>query len=456
MIDNKSHIVYFLGIGGIGMSALARYFNAQGYSVSGYDRTPSPLTKRLEDEGIAVHYVDDPSLIPEDIEFVVLTPAIPSNLLELNYLRDKGIRIIKRAEVLGMLSKQHKAIAIAGTHGKTTTTALVTHILMTANMKLSAFIGGIARNIDSNVVIGDNNDDLMVMEADEFDHSFLHLSPFVSIVTSIDADHLDIYGDYQHLVDSFNEFVNKTADDGLVVYHADLPITTQKKHITYGLENADVIAENIRIVNGFTTFDVVVADYGTISSSMRNLSSLRMRLYGNHNVQNAIAAIIVCTYLGVSEEDIREGLATFKGVQRRFDIRVRNEKHVYIDDYAHHPAEIKAALLAARKVFPEKELTVVFQPHLFTRTRDLMDGFAESLSLADRVILLDIYPARELPIEGVTSAALLEKITAKKKILCKKEELLNTIKGIDPELVMTVGAGDIDRFVPQIERMLGE
>lgn len=456
MIDNKSHIVYFLGIGGIGMSALARYFNAQGYSVSGYDRTPSPLTKRLEDEGIAVHYVDDPSLIPEDIEFVVLTPAIPSNLLELNYLRDKGIRIIKRAEVLGMLSKQHKAIAIAGTHGKTTTTALVTHILMTANMKLSAFIGGIARNIDSNVVIGDNNDDLMVMEADEFDHSFLHLSPFVSIVTSIDADHLDIYGDYKHLVDSFNEFVNKTADDGLVVYHADLPITTQKKHITYGLENADVIAENIRIVNGFTTFDVVVADYGTISSSMRNLSSLRMRLYGNYNVQNAIAAIIVCTYLGVSEEDIREGLATFKGVQRRFDIRVRNEKHVYIDDYAHHPAEIKAALLAARKVFPDKELTVVFQPHLFTRTRDFMDGFAESLSLADRVILLDIYPARELPIEGVTSAALLEKITAKKKMLCKKEELLDTIKSIDTELVMTVGAGDIDRFVPQIERMFGE
>ena len=459
MSDNKSHIVYFLGIGGIGMSALARYFNAQGYSVSGYDRTPSPLTKRLEDEGISVHYVDDPSLIPEDIEFVVLTPAIPSNLLELNYLRDKGIRIIKRAEVLGMLSKQHKAIAIAGTHGKTTTTALVTHILMTANMKLSAFIGGIARNIDSNVVIGDNNDDLMVMEADEFDHSFLHLSPFVSIVTSIDADHLDIYGDYQHLVDGFNEFVNKTADDGLVVYHADLPIKTQKKHVTYGLENADVVAENIRIVNGFTTFDVVVATGRCLQSTPSvkgSLSSLRMTLYGNHNVQNALAAIIVCTCLGVSEEDIREGLATFKGVQRRFDIRVRNEKHVYIDDYAHHPAEIKAALLAARKVFPEKELTVVFQPHLFTRTRDLMEGFAESLSLADRVILLDIYPARELPIEGVTSAALLEKITAKKKILCKKEELLNTIKGVDPELVMTVGAGDIDRFVPQIERMLGE
>ena len=449
-------MLYFLGIGGIGMSALARYFKAKGYEVAGYDRTPSPLTHRLEDEGISIHYVDDPSLIPENIEFVVLTPAIPSNSLELNYLREKNIKIIKRAEVLGMLSRQHKALAIAGTHGKTTTTALVTHILMTANTKVSAFIGGIVRNIDSNVVIGSDKDDYVVMEADEFDHSFLQLSPYVSIVTSIDADHLDIYGDYQHVTDSFNEFVNKTADDGLVIYHADLPIKTAKKHVTYGLVNADVVAENIGIRDGETCFDVVVADSSSAPSSLRDLSSLRMSLYGNHNVQNALAAIIMCSYLGVSEEDIREGLATFKGVQRRFDIRVKNAKHVYIDDYAHHPAEIKAALTAARKVFTDKELTVVFQPHLFTRTRDFMDGFAESLSLADRVILLDIYPARELPIEGVTSAALLKKITSKNKILCSKEELLNTIKSIDPELIMTVGAGDIDRFVPQIEKLLGE
>ena len=449
-------MLYFLGIGGIGMSALARYFKAKGYEVAGYDRTPSPLTHRLEDEGISIHYVDDPSLIPENIEFVVLTPAIPSNLMELNYLREKNVKIIKRAEVLGMLSRQHKALAIAGTHGKTTTTALVTHILMTANTKMSAFIGGIARNIDSNVVIGSDKDDYMVMEADEFDHSFLQLSPYVSIVTSIDADHLDIYGDYRHVTDSFNEFVNKTADDGLVIYHADLPIKTEKKHVTYGLANADVVAENIRVVDGETCFDVVVADSPSTPRFLRALSSLRMSLYGNHNVQNAIAAIIMCSYLGVSQEDIRKGLAAFKGVQRRFDIRVRNAKHIYVDDYAHHPAEIKAALTAARKVFADKELTVVFQPHLFTRTRDFMGGFAESLSLADRVILLDIYPARELPIEGVTSAALLEKITSKEKILCSKEELLNTIKRIDPQLIMTVGAGDIDRFVPQIEKLLGE
>ena len=450
-------MLYFLGIGGIGMSALARYFKAKGYEVAGYDRTPSPLTHCLENEGISIHYIDAPSLIPENIEFVVLTPAIPANALELKYLRDKNVKIVKRAEVLGMLSREHKALAVAGTHGKTTTTALVTHILMTADKRMSAFIGGISRNIDSNVVIGEDKDEFMVMEADEFDRSFLQLAPFVSIVTSIDADHLDIYGDYEHLVASFNEFVDKTSDDGLVIYHANLPIKTTKKHVTYGLENADVTAENIRIVDGETQFDFVVANYCALPSylsNLRNQSSLSMRLYGNHNVQNALAAIIMCSYLGVSQEDIRKGLATFKGVQRRFDIRVRNEKHIYIDDYAHHPEEIKAALLAARKVFSDKELTVVFQPHLFTRTRDFMDGFAESLSLADRVILLDIYPARELPIEGVTSAALLERITSKNKMLCSKEELLDTIKSIEPELVMTVGAGDIDRFVPQIENML--
>lgn len=453
-------MIYFLGIGGIGMSALARYFKAKGHEVAGYDRTPSPLTKRLEAEGIAVHYSDDPHLVPENIDFVVLTPAIPSNSLELNYLRGRNVKIVKRAEVLGMLSRQHKALAIAGTHGKTTTTALVTHILMTADRRLSAFIGGIARNIDSNVVIGEENDELIVMEADEFDHSFLQLSPFVSIVTSIDADHLDIYGDYQHLVESFNEFVDKTADDGLVIYHANLPIKTNKKHITYGLEHADVIAQNICVISGETCFDVKIAveDHLVDDKNLFNLRNLRepikMSLYGNHNVQNALAAIIMCSYLGIDEASIREGLATFKGVQRRFDIRVKNAKHIYVDDYAHHPEEIKAALTAARNAFSDKELTVIFQPHLFSRTRDFMDGFAESLSLADRVILLDIYPARELPIEGVTSAALLEKITSKDKMLCSKENLLDTIKDIDPELVMTVGAGDIDRFVPQLEKML--
>lgn len=442
-------MVYFLGIGGIGMSALARYFKAKGYAVAGYDRTPSPLTQRLENEGICIHYADDPTLIPDGIDFVVLTPAISANSLELKYLQEKNVKIIKRAEALGMLSRQHKGIAVAGTHGKTTTTALITHILMTAGKKMSAFIGGIARNIDSNVVIGGEKDEFVVMEADEYDRSFLQLSPYVSVVTSIDADHLDIYGNYDNLVKSFQDFTKKTSPDGLVVCHQNLPVTGEKM-VTYGLENADVTAKNIIVTEGVTCFDVE-AD----SKYVPGLTGLhlKMSLYGNHNVQNALAAIIVCSYIGVNQEDIKNGLATFKGVQRRFDIRFRNEKHVYVDDYAHHPEEIKSALLTARNVFNDKELTVVFQPHLFTRTRDFMDGFAESLSLADNVILLDIYPARELPIEGVTSAVLLEKITAKNKMLCSKEELLKKIQDIDPELLMTIGAGDIDCFVPQIERM---
>lgn len=451
---NNVKTVYFLGIGGIGMSALARYFKAQGCRVAGYDRTCSPLTQKLENEGIDIHYQDDPSLIPADLEFVVMTPAIPSDLHELGVLRDRGAKIVKRAEVLGMLSRERKTLAVAGTHGKTTTTALVTHILMTAGKRLSAFIGGISRNIESNVVIGDTDDQLVVMEADEFDHSFLQLSPFASVVTSIDADHLDIYGDYQHLVGGFNEFVNKTADDGVVIYHENLPIQTLRNHVTYGLENADVVASGIKIANGLTEFEVRfngnVSDL--VGDDMNGLS-VAMPLYGNHNVQNALAAMLICSFVGVEAATIKEALLTFKGVQRRFDIRVRGVRNVYIDDYAHHPEEIKAALFAARKVFGDKELTVVFQPHLYTRTRDFMDGFAQSLSLADRVVLLDIYPARELPIEGVTSSALLAKITAGKKMLCTKENLVDVIEDIEPELLMTMGAGDIDRFVPKFEQL---
>lgn len=446
----KGKVVYFLGIGGIGMSALARYLKAQGYEVAGYDRTRSPLTQNLENEGIKIHYLDDPTLMPENPEFVVLTPAIPNDLMELKILREKKTKILKRAEVLGMISRKHKTLAVAGTHGKTTTTALVTHILLTANEKLSAFIGGISCNINSNVVIGNSDDKFVVAEADEFDHSFLQLSPFASIVTSIDADHLDIYGDYQHLVASFNEFVNKTSDEGIVVYHENLPVETAKNHVTYGLENADVMACNIQIVNGLTEFEIQTS-VGWLSYFRGK--NIAMPLYGTHNVQNALAAIVVCAYNGVDLPSISKALMTFKGVQRRFDIKVRGEKYVYVDDYAHHPEEIKAALTAARKVFDNKELTVVFQPHLFTRTRDFMNGFAESLSIADQVILLDIYPARELPIEGVTSAALLEKIAAKKKMLCTKENLVSTVESIDPELFMTMGAGDIDRFVPVFEEL---
>lgn len=439
--------IYFLGIGGIGMSALARYFYQKGCEVSGYDKTPSPLTKRLEEEGILIHYEDNPELIPDNVDFVVLTPAIPADSLELNYLREQNVRIIKRAEVLGEISRQCRSVAVAGSHGKTTVTALITHLLNYAGKKMSAFVGGIAKNIDSNVIIGDENDEIVVMEADEFDRSFLQLNPYISIVTSIDADHLDIYGDKEQLNEGFSQFVNKTMPEGVVIYNSALSIKTDRKHLTYGFEDADVMARDIRIENGMTKFTVVTKEgleYG----------EYEMQLFGRHNVMNAMSAIMTCFQLHVDMKTVREGLAAFQGVQRRFDIRLKNDKVCYIDDYAHHPEEIKASLKAVRDIYPEKELTLIFQPHLFSRTRDFMNEFAEALSLADRLLLMEIYPAREKPIEGITSSVLLEKVSCKEKQICSKEELIDTIRKINPELIMTMGAGDIDRFVPQIETLL--
>ena len=439
--------IYFLGIGGIGMSALARYFYQKGCEVSGYDKTPSPLTKRLEEEGILIHYEDNPELIPDNVDFVVLTPAIPADSLELNYLREKNVRIIKRAEVLGEISRQCRSVAVAGSHGKTTVTALITHLLNYAGKKMSAFVGGIAKNIDSNVIIGDENDEIVVMEADEFDRSFLQLNPYISIVTSIDADHLDIYGDKEQLNEGFSQFVNKTMPEGVVIYNSALSIKTDRKHLTYGFEDTDVMARDIRIENGMTKFTVVTKEgleYG----------EYEMQLFGRHNVMNAMSAIMTCFQLHVDMKTVREGLAAFQGVQRRFDIRLKNDKVCYIDDYAHHPEEIKASLKAVRDIYPEKELTLIFQPHLFSRTRDFMNEFAEALSLADRLLLMEIYPAREKPIEGITSSVLLEKVSCKEKQICSKEELIDTIRKINPELIMTMGAGDIDRFVPQIETLL--
>lgn len=438
--------IYFLGIGGIGMSALARYFYQKDCMVSGYDKTPSPLTKQLEKEGIAVHYEDNPNLIPDDIDFVVLTPAIPADSLELNFLRNKNVPILKRAEVLGKISRQCKTVAVSGSHGKTTVTAMITHILNYSGKKMSAFVGGIAKNINSNVIIGDENDEVVVMEADEFDHSFLQLSPYISIVTSIDADHLDIYGDKEHLVDSFNQFVNKTVADGVVLYNSDLEIKTDRKCLTYGFDDADVMARNVKIEDGMTLFSVVTKeglDFG----------EYKMQLFGKHNVMNALVTIMTCFQLHVDMKTVREGLASFEGVLRRFDIRYKDEKVCYIDDYAHHPEEIKATLKAARDVCPDKELTLIFQPHLFSRTRDFMDEFAEALSLADKVVLMEIYPAREKPMPGITSSVLLEKVSCEKKRLCQKDELLDVIKSIRPQLLITMGAGDIDRFVPQIETL---
>ncbi len=427
MNNSGMNTVYFLGIGGIGMSALARYYHSQGWLVAGYDRTCSPLTSQLEAEGMAIHYEDNPALLPVDIDKVIYTPAVPQDLNEIAELRRRGIPLMKRAVALGEVSQAHFTIAVAGTHGKTTTTAMVAHILKECGVDVTAFIGGIANNFNSNLVLGSGIESTLVVEADEFDRSFLQLAPNVSIINSIDADHLDIYGDRKHLVEGFNAFAQLT--QGPVIVKEGLDVSASKM-LRFGFGEA--------------------CDYRV------DKLNLPLSIPGRHNQLNATAAFAAATQIGLQPEDILRALSTFKGVKRRFDIRVRNKKHIYIDDYAHHPEEIKSCLSAIKASFPSKRVTVVFQPHLFTRTRDFMEDFARSLAMADSLILLDIYPAREKPIEGVTSQALLEKVAIADKRLCSKDHLLATVEQLHPELLVTVGAGDIDRFVEPLEKMISQ
>ena len=443
MNNKEGHTIYMLGIGGIGMSALARYYHSHGHTVAGYDRTPSPLTRQLEDEGMAIHYDDRPDLLPAHIDFVVYTPAVPKNLKEFEALRQNNIKIMKRSEALGMVSEQHFTLAIAGTHGKTTTTAMVAHILHTCGKDTTAFIGGIANNFNSNLLLGQGEDSIMVVEADEFDRSFLHLRPEVSIINSIDADHLDIYGDRQHLVQSFNDFAHLT--ERKVIVKEGLAVTTDRG-IRFGFgDGCDYRAEVIRSERGITDF---------LIHGEGQTTEVQLPMAGSHNVLNATAAFVAARQIGLEPQAIAEALASFKGVKRRFDIRVNNERHCYIDDYAHHPEEIRSCLTAVREAYRGKFITLVFQPHLFSRTRDFMDEFASALALADRLILLDIYPARELPIEGVTSKALLDRVKLNDKCLCSKAELIDLIDSKRPELLITMGAGDIDRFVEPLEKLI--
>ena len=441
MTHGEEHTIYFLGIGGIGMSALARYYHSFGYTVAGYDRTPSPLTRQLENEGMAIHYEDNPNLLPALIDFVVYTPAIPKDLQELEALRQNNIKIMKRSEALGLVSEQHFTLAIAGTHGKTTTTAMTAHILNACGKDTTAFIGGIANNFGSNLLLSKGKDSIMVVEADEFDRSFLRLKPAISVINSIDADHLDIYGDRQHLVKSFNEFAQLTEKQ--LIVKEGLEIEGESLRFGFGEDN-DYRAEIVKTENAMTDFVI----YGEGTST-----EIQLPMAGRHNVLNATAAFVAARQVGIAAKDIASALATFKGVKRRFDIRVNNAKHCYIDDYAHHPEEIRACLQAVRSAFPNKKLTLVFQPHLYSRTRDFMDEFAEILALADELILLDIYPARELPIEGITSEALMNKVQLKDKKVCPKPALINLIDSEKPELLVTMGAGDIDRFVEPLEKL---
>lgn len=443
---NQIHNVYFIGIGGIGMSALARYFKTIGKQVSGYDKMPSALTNELIESGISIHFEDNIDLIPKDFfienTLVIITPAVPMVHSEWNYFLERGYVIKKRAEVLGIITKDTFSFAVAGTHGKTTTSSILGHILYESGVDVTAFIGGIVENYNSNLI--GSGKTITVVEADEFDRSFLHLHPNVSCVTSMDADHLDIYGDAASIEESFREFAAKTPSENLYVIKG-LPLEGN----TIGVNNdADFSAQNIRIENGFYVFDVK-----TPTEVVRNV---KFGLPGHHNLTNALLAFAMAKSYGVSNEKISAALASFKGVRRRFSFQIREEKLVYIDDYAHHPTEINAVHQAVRELYPGKKIIAAFQPHLFSRTKDFVDGFAESLSKFDEILLMEIYPARELPMEGVNSTWLLSKIDNPNKKLVNKDQLFTSFENSDAEVFITIGAGDIGELVKDLKKALHE
>jgi UDP-N-acetylmuramate--alanine ligase len=442
-IDIRS--IYLLGIGGIGMSALARYFNRRGVAVYGYDKTPSPLTDELIAEGIEIHFEDDISNIPASLSMVVYTPAIPKTNQEYEFLSKMEIPFLKRSEMLGLLSHQKITCSIAGTHGKTSTTAMTAHLLH-EDKKITAFIGGIALNFNSNLV-DDEDADMMIVEADEYDYSFLSLKSDMAVITAMDADHLDIYGNNDRLIASFDLFANNIKTGGTLITKRSLLNNLQvKANIkTYGIEDkdADYYAENIRIIDGKQCFDIV-----TPNGIIDNIS---FHVGGIHNIENAVAASALADLAKVEHAIIKKQLASYKGVKRRFEYIIRRDNCIYIDDYAHHPQEIKACIASARMMHPNKKICGIFQPHLYSRTRDFADEFARSLEELDHIILLDIYPARELPIEGISSKMLLQKINTTEKILLDKTQLIEYLEVIKPELLITMGAGDIDRLVDEIK-----
>ncbi|RFZ82203.1 UDP-N-acetylmuramate--L-alanine ligase [Mucilaginibacter terrenus] len=440
--------VYLVGIGGIGMSGLARYFHHLGAVVCGYDKTSTPLTDALHNEGIRVIFEDRADWIPMSFQkpcdgtLIIFTPAIPKDSTILNYFRNNGFDLQKRSQVLGIISRGMFTIAVAGTHGKTTTSGMIAHILKDSGKDCSAFLGGISSNYNTNVLYGNN--DIVVVEADEYDRSFLTLNPDTAVITSMDADHLDIYGDHSQLEESFRLFASQIKERGVLIRKKGLPLDGG---YTYGIEtNADANGTNIRIENGSFYFD--------FNSAVVSIPNIKMGIAGIHNVENAVAAIAATLRLDISADAIKLALGSFKGIKRRFEYIVRTEKHIYIDDYAHHPEELRAAISSVKKLFPQKKLTVIFQPHLFSRTRDFADGFAEVLDMADELLLLDIYPARELPIPSVTSDMLLDRMKLPAKRKCGKQEAVDIVRFEKPELLLTVGAGDIDQLVQPLKNVL--
>ena len=440
--------VYLIGIGGIGMSGLARYFHHLGFIVCGYDKTSTDLTTDLKNEGIQIIFDDNAEWIPmsfrqpDEGTLVIFTPAIPKDSEILNFFQKRGFELFKRSQVLGLISRGMYTVAVAGTHGKTTTSTMVAHILKDSGVDCSAFLGGISSNYHSNVLYGKNN--IVVVEADEYDRSFLTLYPDIAVITSMDADHLDIYGDHSHLTDSFKMFASQIKEGGVLIHKQGLPLDTGFTYSTQAA--ADAMALNIRIKNG--------SFYFNFQNENTAITDIQLGIPGFHNVENATAAIEATLRLGVSAEAIKSALASFRGVHRRFEYIVKSESHIYIDDYAHHPEELRAAITSVKKLYPNKKLVTIFQPHLYTRTRDFVDGFAEVLDMTDELILLDIYPARELPIEGVNSDMILSRMKLANKRILSKQQAIDAINNEQPELLLTVGAGDIDQLVEPLKNAL--
>ncbi|MFW5821495.1 MAG: UDP-N-acetylmuramate--L-alanine ligase [Bacteroidota bacterium] len=448
---------YFIGIGGIGMSAIARYLNSTGIEVAGYDRVSTSLTDNLSREGIKIFFSEEREFIPEKFRdknnvLIIYTPAIPESHDGFQYFRENDFRMIKRSEALGMIMKTNKGIAVAGTHGKTTVSSMLSHLLNNSDFAINAFLGGISKNLESNLLLTPDAE-FTVVEADEYDRSFHHLFPHLAIVTSIDPDHLDIYDIYENLKAAFGQFVSQLNKDGILIYKEGLPLAEPEgvKAYTYSLNSSTAdfypFAEKRE---GFRyNFN--------LKTPSASVNSLRLNVYGRVNLENSIAACAAAWALGMDEKRIREALATYSGVYRRFDVRIENEKRIFIDDYAHHPEELRVFIASVREALPGKKITGVFQPHLYSRTRDFADGFATSLSALDHVILLDIYPAREKALPGVSSEMIYEKLhNAGEKILVSKEQLLKVIRELDPEVLLTMGAGDIDQMVRPVEKLLSE
>ena len=455
MDANQLKAVYFIGAGGIGMSALVRYFLSKGKKVGGYDRTPSELTERLIEEGAQIHYEESVELIaPEFLDaestLIVFTPAIPDNHAELQYFRSHGFTIQKRAQVLGMLTRSGKGLCAAGTHGKTTTSSMAAHLLHQSHVGCDAFLGGISKNYGTNLLLSDTSE-YVVIEADEFDRSFHWLTPYATVITATDADHLDIYGTEEAYLESFNHYTSLIQPGGALIMRKDIKLQPRLQEgvtcYTYSREEGDFHAENVRIGGGEIYFDFV--------SPFGNIQDIQLGVPVAINIENGIAAMALAQLSGVTNDEIKAGMASFRGVDRRFDFKIKNDKVVYLSDYAHHPEEIKQSILSMRALYADKKLTGVFQPHLYTRTRDFYQEFADSLSLLDEVILTDIYPARELPIEGVSSQLIYDHLRPNiEKTLCKKEEVMDVLKNKHIEVLMTLGAGDIENYAAQICEIL--